>query len=54
MHLATRAKLLLYSINHSSASLAFILRHRNEPRSVSGLFFDVLNEWGFERCFAFI
>ncbi len=30
----------------------FYLRHRNEPRGVGGLFFDDLNEWGFERCFA--
>jgi coproporphyrinogen III oxidase len=32
----------------------FYLRHRNEPRGVGGLFFDDLNEWGFERCFAFM
>jgi len=32
----------------------FFLPHRNEPRGVGGLFFDDLNEWGFERCFAFI
>ncbi|MGD8498862.1 MAG: oxygen-dependent coproporphyrinogen oxidase [Chromatiales bacterium] len=31
----------------------FFLRHRGEPRGVGGLFFDDLNEWGFERCFAF-
>jgi coproporphyrinogen III oxidase len=32
----------------------FHLRHRDEPRGVGGLFFDDLNEWGFERCFAFM
>jgi len=32
----------------------FFLKHRNEPRGVGGLFFDDLNEWGFEKCFAFI
>jgi coproporphyrinogen III oxidase len=32
----------------------FFLEHRNEPRGVGGLFFDDLNVWGFERCFAFM
>ncbi len=31
----------------------FFLKHRNEPRGIGGLFFDDLNEGGFERCFAF-
>jgi len=30
----------------------FFLKHRNETRGIGGLFFDDLNEWGFERCFA--
>ena len=32
----------------------FYLRHRNEARGVGGLFFDDLNEGGFENCFAFL
>lgn len=32
----------------------FFLKHRNEARGVGGLFFDDLNEWGFEKCFAFM
>ena len=32
----------------------FHLKHRNEPRGVGGLFFDDLNEWGFDKTFAFM
>jgi coproporphyrinogen III oxidase len=32
----------------------FYLKHRNETRGVGGLFFDDLNEWGFDRSFAFM
>lgn len=32
----------------------FYLQHRNEPRGVGGLFFDDLNQWGFERSFEFM
>ncbi len=32
----------------------FYLRHRQEPRGIGGLFFDDLNEWGFETSFAFM
>ncbi len=30
----------------------FFLKHRVEPRGIGGIFFDDLNEGGFERCFA--
>ncbi|MDP1607604.1 MAG: oxygen-dependent coproporphyrinogen oxidase [Rhodocyclaceae bacterium] len=30
----------------------FFLKHRNEPRGIGGIFFDDLNEGGFERCYA--
>ncbi|MBI4985800.1 MAG: oxygen-dependent coproporphyrinogen oxidase [Rhodocyclales bacterium] len=30
----------------------FFLKHRDEPRGIGGVFFDDLNEGGFERCFA--
>jgi len=32
----------------------FFLKHRNETRGVGGLFFDDLNEWGFDKTFAFM
>ena len=32
----------------------FYLKHRKEARGVGGLFFDDLNEWGFEKCFKFL
>jgi coproporphyrinogen III oxidase len=32
----------------------FYLKHREETRGIGGLFFDDLNAWGFERCFAFM
>jgi coproporphyrinogen III oxidase len=31
----------------------FYLKHRQEPRGIGGIFFDDLNEWGFETCFDF-
>ncbi len=32
----------------------FYLKHRNEPRGIGGLFYDDLNEWGFDRGFEFM
>jgi len=32
----------------------FFLKHRAEPRGIGGLFFDDLNEWGFEKSFEFM
>lgn len=32
----------------------FILKHRGEPRGIGGLFYDDLNEWEFEKSFAFM
>ncbi len=32
----------------------FYLKHRAEARGVGGLFFDDLNEWGFEKSFSFM
>lgn len=32
----------------------FYIKHRQEQRGIGGLFFDDLNEWGFDQCFAFI
>jgi coproporphyrinogen III oxidase len=32
----------------------FYIPHRQEPRGVGGLFYDDLNEWGFDQTFAFM
>ncbi len=32
----------------------FFLKHRNEPRGIGGLFYDDLNEGGFEKCCNFM
>lgn len=32
----------------------FYIKHRQEPRGIGGLFFDDLNEWGFDQCSSFL
>ncbi len=32
----------------------FYLKHRQEARGIGGLFFDDVNDWTFDRCFAFV
>jgi len=32
----------------------FYLKHRKEQRGIGGLFFDDVNEWDFDTCFAFL
>lgn len=44
----------VYQTFKKSCDDYFFLKHRNEARGVGGLFFDDLNEWGFERSFEFI
>lgn len=43
----------VYSKHKQWCDRYFFLKHRDETRGVGGLFFDDLNEWGFERCFAY-
>lgn len=44
----------IYSKYKKACDEYFFLRHRHEPRGIGGLFFDYLNEWEFETCFAFM
>ncbi|HEU5281114.1 MAG TPA: oxygen-dependent coproporphyrinogen oxidase [Gammaproteobacteria bacterium] len=32
----------------------FYLKHRDEQRGIGGIFFDDLNQWGFDQCFQFM
>jgi coproporphyrinogen III oxidase len=42
-----------YSEHKAWCDRYFFLRHRQETRGIGGLFFDDLNDGGFERCFAY-
>lgn len=44
----------LYARHKKSCDDYFYLKHRNETRGVGGLFFDDVNESGFERSFEFL
>ena len=44
----------VYPLYKKACDEYFYLKHRNEARGIGGLFFDDLNEWGFEQCFAFV
>lgn len=44
----------VYSEHKAWCDRYFFLPHRNETRGVGGLFFDDLNQWGFEKSFAYM
>lgn len=44
----------VYSEHKEWCDKYFYLPHREENRGIGGLFFDDLNEWGFEACFAYM
>lgn len=43
----------VYAAHKAWCDRYFYLKHRQETRGVGGLFYDDLNQWGFERCFAY-
>lgn len=44
----------VYQLHKEWCDKYFFLPHRDETRGVGGLFFDDLNEWGFESSFAYM
>ncbi|HIF9383314.1 TPA: oxygen-dependent coproporphyrinogen oxidase [Photobacterium damselae] len=44
----------VYSQHKAWCDRYFFLPHRNETRGIGGLFFDDLNQWEFDNCFAYI
>jgi len=43
----------LYPAHKQWCDEYFFLKHRGEPRGIGGLFFDDLNEGGFQHCFGY-
>jgi coproporphyrinogen III oxidase len=43
----------VYQAHKNWCDQYFYLKHRDETRGVGGLFFDDLNQWGFEKSFAY-